>query len=493
MNGVIVTRAVLIAWIAVGSLISDQHFTHAAEPVRVAETKEDSAAQKLSTEFREAADRATPGLVTIYTMRGPHETVEWRRLEARRCKKHSTLQETPQTASYPIESSPDEQGSGIIVDSQGLILTCHHVVAAGDVVFVVLPDGRRFEPVEVYADPEADLALLRIEGAGTLDAVRLGNSDEVEVGDWVVSLGNPYELKRSVSAGIIGAKERWLPGIPYPMIQNDAATNPGSSGGALLNLNGEVIGVITGGFSSRKEFQGIGLAIPVNFAKGLIRSLHNAQPPLQAYLGCQTQKLAPDLAKQLGLPVAGGLYVKDVKEDSPAATAGIAEGDIITFFDGKPIDDAFRPEQLYDQPKPGEQYAFTVLRDGRSIAVNVTMTRYPREQTDIHESVAVHAEASFEYFDRSLGLGLSTLTQDVARELRLPLDQKGALVTEVAVGSPAYKEGLAAGMVVVRYNSQATADPDSYEAAASSEQGNMPVLMLIRSDKGKHLVVFEVR
>ncbi|QDS97062.1 trypsin-like peptidase domain-containing protein [Adhaeretor mobilis] len=492
MNGVIVARTLLTAVIIGGSLISDQHFAHSAEPSHATEKKEDSTAQILSTEFREAADRATPGLVTIYTMRGPHETAEWRRLESRRGKKHPSLQETSPAVSYPNESSPDEQGSGIVVNSQGLILTCHHVVAGADVVFVVLPDGRRFEPVEVYADPEADLALLRIEGAGELAPVRLGNSDELEIGDWVVSLGNPYELKRSVSAGIVSAMDRWVPGIPRPMIQNDAATNPGSSGGALLNLDGEVIGIITGGFSSRKEFQGIGLAIPVNQAKEFISSLNNEAPPLQAYLGCQTQKLPPDLAKQLELPVAGGLYVKDVEEGSPASIGGISEGDIITHFDGQPIDESFRPEQLFDQPRPGEKHGFTVLRDGTSIAVEIEMTSYPLERTNTQISANVHAETSCEYFDKSLGLGLATLTQDVARELRIPLDQKGALVTEVAIGSPAYKEGLAAGMVVVRYNRHATVDPKSYEVAVSNEQAGVPVLMLIRSDKGKHLVVFEV-
>ncbi|QDV73753.1 putative periplasmic serine endoprotease DegP-like precursor [Botrimarina mediterranea] len=492
MNGFLVARAVAIAVLATASLSCVHDLAYAAELNQTAEKKDETPAQKLSTEFREAAERATPGLVTIYTMRGPHETPEWRSMEARGGT-HPSTQKTSGPAAYPDAGSPDEQGSGIIVDSQGLILTCHHVVAAADVVFVVLPDGRRFEPVEVYSDPEADLALLRIEGAGELSAVRLGNSDELEVGDWVVSLGNPYELKRSVSAGIVSAMDRWVPGIPHPMIQNDTATNPGSSGGALLNLDGEVIGIITGAFGSREEFQGIGLAIPVNLVTDFIGSRNNERPPMQAYLGCQTQKLSPEVAKQLELPVAGGLYVKDVEEGSPASKAGLSEGDIITHFDGQPIDEGFRPEQLHDEPKPEEKHAFSVVRGGRSIAMVVKMTGYPHERMDTQALAAEHAVTPCEYFDQALGMGLTTLTQDVARELRIPIDQKGTLITEVAVASPAYKEGLAAGMVVVRYNEHATVDPKLYETAASSAPADRPVLMLVRSSKGNHLVVFDVQ
>lgn len=475
--------------LATVSLVSVLNLSRAAEPSQAVEKKKESPAQRLSTEFREAAERASPGLVTIYTMRGPHKTQEWRRLEARRSP-HPSGQGMSWTAPYPNEGPPDEQGSGVVIDSEGLILTCHHVVAAADVIFVVLSDGRRFEPVEVDADPESDLALLRIEGAGELAPVRLGNSDGLEIGDWVVSLGNPYELKRSVSAGIVSATDRWAPGISHPVIQNDAATNPGSSGGALLNLDGEVIGIITGGIGSREEFQGIGLAIPVNLAKDFIGSMNDERPPLQAYLGCQTQKLSSDLAEQLELPVAGGLYVKEVEEGSPASTAGLAVGDIITHFDDRPIDERFRPERLYDDPKPGEEHAFTVVRGGRSIAVVVMMTSVPNERMGTQAIASERVEAPYEYFDKSLGMGLTTLTQDVARELRIPSDQKGALITEVAIAGPAYKEGLAAGMVVVRYNKYETVEPQSYEVAASRAIIDRPVLMLVHSDKGNHLVIF---
>ena len=436
----------------------------------------------LSDAFRTAADRASPGLVSIYTIRGPRMTAMWRRRKESLNLRH---------AAVLAREGRDEQGSGIIIDSKGLILTCNHVVASADVLFVVLPDGRRFEAKNVWGDSESDLAVIRIENAGKLQAVQIGNSDSIQVGNWVVSLGNPYDLTQSISAGIVSATNRWLPDTPHPLIQNDAASNPGSSGGALLNLQGEVIGIITGVYGVNEEFQGIGLAIPANFAKQVVEKLINSKHTRRAYLGCQTQKLSSIIAQQIGLPIAGGLYVKDVEKESPAAKAGIEVGDVLTHFSGQAIDDAFLPRQLFEEPIPGKKYAFTLFRDETSITIDVQMGRPPEPSNSESGKGGMHSACSSEHFDELLGLCLDNLTPATARQLEYPEEKQGVLVTNVVKRSISYKEGVAAGMVVRRFNNYTIRDLKDYRLAMSNCSPEQPILMLLESNEDKHLIVLK--
>lgn len=488
MNGCLKTTRFMPALVMMSLLAIPLQTTLAAEPSGERDTESVAAAQKLSKAFRAAVDEATPGLVTVFTMRGSHQTEQWKRLNSVRQSRDSAGDKDADL-DFTTESA-DEQGSGIVIDPNGLILTCQHVVSSADVVFVVLPNGQRFEPVEILCDPESDLALLRIENATELQAVKLGNSDELAVGDWVISLANPYELTRSVSAGIVSAVDRWVPGIVIPMIQNDAATNPGSSGGALLNLQGEVVGIVNGGFGTRKEVRGIGLAVPINIAKRFIRSVGQPQADPPAYLGCQTQKLPADLAQELGLPVAGGLYVKDVEAGSPAAIAKVQEGDIITHFDGSAIDDSFDPGKLFDEPKPSERHELTLYRDEQRVSVEVIMAAYNSEEPVSPLAVGYQADVGFRYYDKALGIYINELSGGDAEKLGYPRTTNGLLITEVVIGSPAYKEGLAAGMVLLRFDNQAVTELESFKAARKKCTENKPVLMLVLSARGKHLVVF---
>ncbi len=460
-------------------LLAEQPLAAEGE-IRQEETKNSHPPTELSAAFRTAADSASKGLVTIYTLRGPRMTEMWRRRIA---------PQRGHRAMIPSEELRDEQGSGILIDSEGLVLTCNHVVASAEVVFVVLPDGSKYEVVDIRGDPVADVAVLRIEGASDLDEVTMGNSDGLQVGDWVVSLANPYDLKDSVSAGIVSATERWIPGIPHPFVQNDAATNPGSSGGALLNLRGEVVGMITGGFSAAREFQGIGLAIPINTARQVVDELIDPKVSQRGYLGCETQKLTLQIAQLLELPVEGGLYVKDVEEKSPAASGGIRRGDVITHFDGQPIDDTFPPSKLFDDPVPGKSYPTTYFRNGTSVTVDVEMGRRPSREETQSLDYAEHASYVSEYVDDMLGLGLDALTVEMAKQLHFPKRLRGVLITDVASGSPAYKEGVAAGMVVLRVNSHAISSLDDYKDAISHCPKNKALLVLLQSNKGRHLVV----
>ena len=229
-------------------------------------------------------------------------------------------------------------GSGLIIDASGVILTNAHVVRDGREITVRLHDGREYKATKVHTDPKADLAVLRIEGADNLTAAKLGNSDDAEVGDWVLALGNPFGLEGTVTAGIVSAKGRGI-GLNEreSFIQTDAAINPGNSGGPLVNLDGEVIGINTAISSSSGGNEGVGFAIPINLAKWVAKQLTDGDTVHRARLGVMIQPLTHELAQQFGMKAHEGVLVAGVSPDSPAAKVGFKAGDVIVEFAGKAV------------------------------------------------------------------------------------------------------------------------------------------------------------
>ena len=259
-------------------------------------------------------------------------------------------------------------GSGVIVDPSGIVLTNNHVVAGGGDITVALPDGREFKAVDIKTDPKSDLAVLRLKGASNLPAARLGNSDQLEVGDWVVALGQPFNLPGTVTAGIISAKGRNLGnGARQDLLQTDAAINPGNSGGPLVNLDGEVIGINVAIESRSGGNEGIGFTIPINLAKWVGGQLMTAGKVQRAYLGVKLQPVTQSLAEQFNVKVNQGVLVAQVFPDTPAAKAGLKPGDVIVGFAGKPVSS---PQELQGfvemvKPVPPNRWRLFVREDRR--------------------------------------------------------------------------------------------------------------------------------
>ncbi len=244
-------------------------------------------------------------------------------------------------------------GSGVIVDKSGIVLTNNHVVDGADEVMVKLADGREFKAEDIKTDPQTDLAVLRIKGAGTLPAASLGNSDDLEIGDWVIAIGNPFGLDHTVSAGIISGKGRELASTRAKFLQTDAAINPGNSGGPLVDLNGEVIGINTAIASNSGSFAGIGFAIPSNTVGWVMNQLIKRGSVERAYLGVAIGEVSGDLAEKLGGHKGEGVLVSEVFPESPAAVAGVHEGDIIVKFGDQKIHGPGELQELVERVPMG--------------------------------------------------------------------------------------------------------------------------------------------
>ena len=250
---------------------------------------------------------------------------------------HQFFKQMPSMPGMPRHGGASA-GSGVIVDPSGVILTNNHVIAGDGQITVRLQDGREFKAVDIKTDPDTDLAVLRINGAGTLPAARLGDSDKVDVGDWVLALGQPFGLEGTVTAGIVSAKGRGL-GIAdrENFLQTDAAINPGNSGGPLVNIDGEVVGITTAISTTNGGYQGVGFAIPVNLAKWVGGQLVQNGKVRRAYLGVIIQPVSQSLAEQFHVKVRQGVLVTEVRADTPAAKAGLRPGDIILQFAGEAV------------------------------------------------------------------------------------------------------------------------------------------------------------
>ena len=339
-------------------------------------------------------------------------------------------------------------GSGVIVDPAGLVVTNFHVIENADQVRVSLADKREFEADIVLKDQHSDLAVLRLKDTRErFAAIDLGDSDSLQVGDIVLALGNPFGVGQTVTHGIVSAVARTQVGITdYQFfIQTDAAINPGNSGGALVDLSGRLVGINTAIFSRSGGSQGIGFAIPANMVRGVIASAQGGSAVVRRpWLGAKLQAVTPEIAESLSLKRPVGALVQSVAARSPAARAGMRTGDLVVSVDGQEVDDANAFDYRFATKPLGGQANVGVLRSGREVKLAVALEsapEIPREET------LIKARSPF------LGAKVANLSPALADELRMDIDSKGVVVTDVENGSMAQSFGLQKGDVVLVVNS----------------------------------------
>jgi serine protease Do len=371
-----------------------------------------------------------------------------------------------------IPRGPQRQngvGSGFIIDNNGTILTNYHVVNEAQKITVTLSDGKTYDAKVIGKDQKTDIAVVKIDAGRDLPAVTLGDSDRLEVGEWVMAIGNPFGLDHTVTSGIVSAKGRQIGAGPYDnFIQTDASINPGNSGGPLLNLRGEVVGINTAIFSQSGGNIGIGFAIPTNSVKDLLPQLRDKGKVVRGYLGTTVQKITPEIADSLGLKQTGGALVADVVKGGPAEKAGVKAGDVIVEFDKKVIKDSADLPAAVARVAPGTSVQLKVTREGKQISLPITVG----EMKD-SEVVAAAGQES------DLGLTVQPVTPDIAQSLGLERAE-GLVVASVKPGSAADEAGLRSGDVITQVNRRAVKNLAEYNREISRNEKSKSVLFLVR-------------
>ena len=373
------------------------------------------------------------------------------------------------------ESKRQALGSGFLVGN-GQALTNNHVIDGADEIKVKLADGREFDAKVAGRDPSTDVALLELSGEGVreLPAVRLGDSDSSEVGDYVVAIGNPFGLAMTVTSGIVSAKERVIGAGPYDdFIQTDASINPGNSGGPLFNLSGEVIGINT---AIVARGQGIGFAVPINIVKDLLPQLKEKGRVARGWLGVGIQELTPELARTFRIPPGKGALIAQVFPDGPAAKAGVQSGDVVTEFNGRPVDSAGALSRAVAATPPGQTGRMKLLRDGSEKVVEVKVAERNDEGTGAKAGDTGPGEATN---GSPVGLTLSAITPDMARRLGVNPDE-GLVVTDVAEGSAAKAAGVQAGDVLLDLQRKPVPSIDAYKRIAKDVKAGDTVVFRVR-------------
>ena len=370
-------------------------------------------------------------------------------------------------------------GSGFVIDPRGYILTNNHVVEGAFNIRVKFDDGRILEAEVLGTDPLTDVALIKLKSAPTnLPFVKLGDSDAMRVGDWVVAIGNPFGLASSVSTGILSAKAREIGATQYDdFLQTDAAINPGNSGGPLFNLKGEVIGINTAIVSGGA---GIGFAVPSNLAKALIPQLEKNGKVTRGYIGVKLQNLTPELAKALNVPQSSGALINDVTKNSPGEKAGLKPDDVVVSFDGKKVESSSALSRNVALRPPNSSVTLGIVRGGKPQDVKVTLTSRPGDLDRVGSSRNPNpgkGSQKDESNRKRIGLTLQSIDPRTAEANGLPT--RGAAITEVQPGSPADAAELAPGMVVTEAAGKKIASADDLSRILKDAKPGSTILLRV--------------
>jgi serine protease Do len=455
-------------------------------------------AQQLSIVFRSVAKAATPSVVSIEA-RGKPIRVRgnlpfggnelFRELFKNDPRFREFQNQTPEERELP---APVGRGSGFIIDESGVIVTNSHVVKGAEHVKVRLHDGREFTATDIKQDPRSDIAILHIDVPEGLTPVRFGNSDKMQVGDWVLAIGNPFEYDLSVTAGIISAKGRGAKiNEREDYLQTDAAINPGNSGGPLLNLNGEVIGINTAISSRNGSYNGIGFAVPINMAQWVIDQLVDAGKVTRAYLGVKMQTIDAALARSNKISVGQGVIVSEIMLDTPAAESDLQELDIILELDGKKVTSPKSLQAIVEKLKVNKAFQMTVLRDGRRKKLDITVRPLP-ESYSLLGTIPRRAEP--EKFEKKsfddLGLEVEELTPEIQKQLNLK-DAEGVFVSSVKVNSLAHRAGIRTLDIIEKVGFARVTSPKEFHEAIKKSSLSDGIQLHVRGPGGKRVAVIE--
>jgi serine protease Do len=385
----------------------------------------------------------------------------------------------------PRENGPRSLGSGILISKDGEVLTNYHVVRNAETIKVKLADQTEYEARLIGKDDRTDLALVKIRrSGGDMPFARLGSSSQLEVGDWVMAIGNPFGLEHTVTAGIVSAKGRVIGAGPYDnFIQTDASINPGNSGGPLINALGEVVGVNSAIFSQGGGNIGIGFAIPIDLAKKIADQLRKNGRVVRGWLGIRAQDVSPQLASSLNLirPAVDMAVVTEVAENSPAAEAGVKAGDVILEFNGKPVPKSHEfPSVIADTP-PGQKVSLKIIHEKKEQTIAVKIGELPEEND---------ASQKLESRDPEIGVRVQRITPEAARRLGMS-STKGVLVMEVQPGSPAEQIGVEPADVIREVNQRPVNNVSDFERAVRQGRRGDRILLLVQ--RGDNTVFFALK
>ena len=363
-------------------------------------------------------------------------------------------------------------GSGFLISADGYIITNNHVVGDAEKITVRLSDKEEYEAKAIGSDEKTDIALIKIDVKHSLPLVPLGKSSDLQVGDWVIAIGNPFGLEQTVTAGIVSAKGRVIGAGPYDdFIQTDASINPGNSGGPLLNLKGEVVGINSAIFSQGGGNIGIGFAIPIDMAKSIVAQLKDKGRVTRGWLGVAIQSVTPELAKSFGLKEPMGALVAEVTKDGPAEKAGLERGDVITAFNGTTVKDSHELPTLVAGTPVGDKAEVTILRGGKEQTLNVKLGELTDQQAKADKS---------EESGESWGMTVANITPEIGRRFQLERTQKGVIVTEIDPGSSAEVAGIQVGDVVEEVNRKKVDSVEDFTKAMSEAKEKETLLLLAR-------------
>ena len=379
------------------------------------------------------------------------------------------------------------QGSGFVFEvKDGLlsdktyILTNNHVVENADTIRVQFQNGSEYNAKITGRDPQSDVAVIEIK-ASSMPAAKLGDSSKLEVGEWVVAIGNPFGLSHTLTVGVVSAKGRTSIGINdyEDFIQTDAAINPGNSGGPLVNLDAEVVGINTAIFSRSGGYMGVGFAIPINLAREIADQLIDKGEVTRGYLGIVIQPLTADLAKSFGVEQVKGILVSQVSDDSPADMAGLRQGDIIIAYRGEPVTNVGSFRNRVSLTQPGSTEELTILREGKQMTLTVTIGKLTREK--------LAAQTSSQSAEK-LGLTVQTLTPQLAEQFGVKMGE-GVVVTEVRPGSIAAMAGIEPGTVIMQVDREPVKNAAEFKRAVEKSSDDKSILLLLRRGNAQQYVV----